>query len=105
MRGRRDVEGAWFKSKSLNVIDGLRRITSSCTLPRASSVALMFLLALNWCGVLAGLLSGIGFAAASSLSYRLFGGDGFKVCAIQVGGDVGGLTGVQWGDLTTQNAA
>lgn len=43
-------------------------------------------------GALAGLLLGIGFAAASSLSHRLFGGDGFKVWAIEVGGDVVGLT-------------
>ena len=43
-------------------------------------------------GALAGLLVGIGFAAASSLSHRLFGGDGFKVWAIEVGGDIVGLT-------------
>ncbi len=43
-------------------------------------------------GALAGLLLGIGLAAASSLSHRLFGGDGFKVWAIEVGGDVVGLT-------------
>ncbi|MDO9590434.1 MAG: DUF1761 domain-containing protein, partial [Microcella sp.] len=44
-------------------------------------------------GALAGLLVGIGFAAASSLSHRLFGGDGFKVWAIEVGGDIVGLIG------------
>ena len=43
-------------------------------------------------GALAGLLIGVGFAAASSLSHRLFGGDGFRVWAIEVGGDVVGLT-------------
>jgi hypothetical protein len=43
-------------------------------------------------GALAGLLVGVGFAAASSLSHRLFGGDGFKVWAIEVGGDIVGLT-------------
>ena len=43
-------------------------------------------------GALAGLLIGIGFAAASSLSHRLFGGDGFRVWAIEVGGDIVGLT-------------
>ncbi len=43
-------------------------------------------------GALGGLLLGIGFAAASSLSHRLFGGDGFRVWAIEVGGDVVGLT-------------
>lgn len=43
-------------------------------------------------GALAGLLLGVGLAAASSLSHRLFGGDGFKVWAIEVGGDVVGLT-------------
>lgn len=43
-------------------------------------------------GALAGLLLGIGFAAASSLSHRLFGGDGFRVWAIEVGGDIVGLT-------------
>lgn len=43
-------------------------------------------------GALGGLLLGIGFAAASSLSHRLFGGDGFRVWAIEVGGDIVGLT-------------
>ncbi len=43
-------------------------------------------------GALAGLLLGIGLVAASSLSHRLFGGDGFKVWAIEVGGDIVGLT-------------
>jgi hypothetical protein len=43
-------------------------------------------------GALAGLLLGVGFAAASSLSHRLFGGDGFRVWAIEVGGDIVGLT-------------
>lgn len=45
-----------------------------------------------WGGALTGLLLGIGLAAASSLSHRLFGGDGFRVWAIEVGGDVVGLT-------------
>lgn len=43
-------------------------------------------------GALGGLLLGIGFVAASSLSHRLFGGDGFRVWAIEVGGDIVGLT-------------
>lgn len=43
-------------------------------------------------GALGGLLLGIGLVAASSLSHRLFGGDGFRVWAIEVGGDVVGLT-------------
>lgn len=45
-----------------------------------------------WGGALTGLLLGIGLAAASSLSHRLFGGDGFRVWAVEVGGDVVGLT-------------
>ncbi len=45
-----------------------------------------------WGGALIGLLLGIGLAAASSLSHRLFGGDGFRVWAIEVGGDIVGLT-------------
>jgi hypothetical protein len=43
-------------------------------------------------GALFGLLLGVGIAAASSLGHRLFGDDGFKVWAIEVGGDVLGLT-------------
>lgn len=43
-------------------------------------------------GALGGLLFGLGLVAASSLSHRLFGGDGFRVWAIEVGGDVVGLT-------------
>ena len=43
-------------------------------------------------GALGGLLLGVGLVAASSLSHRLFGGDGFRVWAIEVGGDVVGLT-------------
>lgn len=39
-------------------------------------------------GVLTGLLLGIGFAAASSLSHRLFAGHGLKVWIIEVGSDV-----------------
>lgn len=38
-------------------------------------------------GALTGLLLGIGFAAASSLSHRLFAGHGFRVWAIEVGSD------------------
>ncbi len=43
-------------------------------------------------GALGGLLLGIGLVAASSLSHRLFGGDGLRVWAIEVAGDVVGLT-------------
>ncbi|MEN9621446.1 MAG: hypothetical protein RL499_1639 [Actinomycetota bacterium] len=39
-------------------------------------------------GALTGLLLGIGFAAASSLSHRLFAGQGLKVWIIEVGSDV-----------------
>ena len=35
-----------------------------------------------------GLLLGIGFVAATSLSHRLMGGQGFKVWAIEVGNDI-----------------
>ena len=42
-------------------------------------------------GALTGLLAGAGIAAASSLSHRLFAGHGFKVWALEVGGDVLGL--------------
>lgn len=38
-------------------------------------------------GALTGLLLGVGFAAASSLSHRLFAGHGFRVWAIEVGSD------------------
>ena len=47
-------------------------------------------LLLGGAGVL--LLFGVGLVAASSLSHRLFGGDGFRVWLIEVGGDVVGLT-------------
>jgi len=43
-------------------------------------------------GLLAGLLVGIGFAAASSLSHRLFSGQGIRVWLIEVGGDIVSLT-------------
>ena len=43
-------------------------------------------------GGLVGLLLGIGLAAASSLSHRLFAGQGFKVWAIEVSSDVVNLT-------------
>lgn len=39
-------------------------------------------------GLLAGLVIGIGIAAASSLGHRLFSGNGFKVWAIEVSNDV-----------------
>lgn len=39
-------------------------------------------------GALTGLLLGIGFAAASSLSHRLFAGQGLTVWIIEVGSDV-----------------
>ena len=45
-----------------------------------------------WNGLLAGLLVGIGFAAMSSLSHRLFAGQGFKVWIIEVASDVLNLT-------------
>jgi len=43
-------------------------------------------------GGLTGLLLGIGLAAASSLSHRLFAGHGFRVWLIEVGSDVLNLT-------------
>ena len=39
-------------------------------------------------GLLTGFLLGVGFAAASSLSHRLFAGHGLKVWIIEVGSDV-----------------
>ena len=43
-------------------------------------------------GLFIGLLVGVGFAAAASLSHRLFAGQSFKVWAIEVGSDVVSLT-------------
>lgn len=43
-------------------------------------------------GALTGLLLGVGIAAASSLSHRLFGGQGLRVWAIEAGGDIASLT-------------
>lgn len=43
-------------------------------------------------GALIGFVLGIGFAAAPSLSHRLFGQQGFKVWLIEVGSDVLNLT-------------
>ncbi len=43
-------------------------------------------------GALIGLCIGVGIAAASSLSHRLFAGQGLKVWAIEVGGDIVSLT-------------
>ena len=43
-------------------------------------------------GLLIGFLVGIGFAAASSLSHRLFSGQGIRVWLIEVGGDIVSLT-------------
>ena len=43
-------------------------------------------------GALTGFLLGVGLAAASSLSHRLFGGHGFRVWLIEVGSDVLNLT-------------
>ena len=45
-----------------------------------------------WDGAGVGLLLGVGLAAASSLSHRLFAGHGFKVWAIEVSSDVVNLT-------------
>ncbi|MCF8540007.1 MAG: DUF1761 domain-containing protein [Candidatus Nanopelagicales bacterium] len=42
-------------------------------------------------GALTGALMGIGFAAAPSLGHRLFAGQGLKVWAIEVGGDIAAL--------------
>lgn len=43
-------------------------------------------------GAITGLLVGIGITAASSLSHRLFSGQGIRVWLIEVGGDVVALT-------------
>ena len=43
-------------------------------------------------GALVGLLVGIGITAASSLSHRLFSGQGIRVWLIEVGGDIVALT-------------
>jgi hypothetical protein len=43
-------------------------------------------------GALIGLIAGVGFAAASSLGHRLFSGQGVRVWAIEVGGDIVSLT-------------
>ena len=39
-------------------------------------------------GLLVGLLLGVGIAAASSLSHRLFSGQGIRVWLIEIGGDI-----------------
>jgi hypothetical protein len=43
-------------------------------------------------GALVGALLGFGLAAASSLSHRLFAGNGFRVWIIEVGSDIVNLT-------------
>ena len=43
-------------------------------------------------GALTGLLVGVGFTAAGSLSHRLFSGQGIRVWLIEVGGDIVSLT-------------
>lgn len=43
-------------------------------------------------GALVGALMGVGIAAAASLGHRLFAGQGLLVWAIEVGGDILGLT-------------
>jgi hypothetical protein len=43
-------------------------------------------------GALVGLAMGLGIAAAASLGHRLFAGQGLTVWAIEIGGDVLGLT-------------
>lgn len=43
-------------------------------------------------GLLIGLLVGVGFTAAGSLSHRLFSGQGVRVWLIEVGGDIVSLT-------------
>jgi hypothetical protein len=43
-------------------------------------------------GAVAGAALGVGIAAAASLGHRLFAGQGLKVWAIEVGGDILGLT-------------
>jgi hypothetical protein len=43
-------------------------------------------------GALIGFLVGVGIAAAASLGHRLFAGQGLLVWAIEVGGDILGLT-------------
>jgi hypothetical protein len=43
-------------------------------------------------GLVTGVTLGIGFAAASSLSHRLFAGHGVKVWLIEASGDVVGIT-------------
>jgi hypothetical protein len=43
-------------------------------------------------GALIGALMGVGIAAAASLGHRLFAGQGLVVWAIEVGGDILGLT-------------
>jgi hypothetical protein len=43
-------------------------------------------------GAVTGTAVGVGIAAATSLGHRLFAGQGLKVWAIEVGGDILGLT-------------
>ena len=43
-------------------------------------------------GLVTGLLVGVGFTAAGSLSHRLFAGHGVRVWLIEVGGDIVALT-------------
>lgn len=45
-----------------------------------------------FCGALIGFLVGVGIVAASSLSHRLFSGQGIRVWLIEVGGDIVALT-------------
>ena len=58
-------------------------LAAGATMSGAGSVGL---------GALVGLVAGVGIAASSSLGHRLFSGQGVRVWAIEVGGDIVSLT-------------
>jgi hypothetical protein len=60
-------------------------LQATALLYRATDVSLVF-------GALTGLAIGAGIAAATSLGHRLFAGQGLVVWAIEIGGDLLGLT-------------
>ena len=93
---------AWMRAKGhdpanppgmhgMTVVFGLTAVGALVQVIALASVLWFVAEAQGPVGPLGGALA-IGFAAASSLSHRLFGGDGFRVWAIEVGGDIVGLT-------------
>ena len=96
LMGITEEPGKGLGHHSMPFVFGLTALGALVQVVALATIIYYFVLATAPVGVLGGaglgFLIGVGIAAASSLSHRLFSGQGIRVWLIEVGGDIVSLT-------------